>query len=170
MRRNSIYLIYIEEMPLDAVTLEKGGTALKSETYLDEQLHLGRKLLHVSPAARLLVTCNNTRLKIIIWIFGNKEKSLILPRCTSDLVLVVQQNLTSAGVVSRACCHGERRCVRPHTLVTASSTSSSSMHRHLHRPRLLSAAPSRTPGRARIVATGCAPPSHVSDESERETV
>ena len=34
---------------------------------------------------------------------------------TSDLVLVVQQNLTSAGVVSRACCHGERRCVRPRT-------------------------------------------------------
>ena len=89
-------------MPLDAVTLEKGGTALKSQTYLGEQLHLERKLLHVSPAARLLVACNNTRLKIIIWISGNKAKSLILPRCTSDVVLVVQQNLTSAGVVSRA--------------------------------------------------------------------
>ena len=75
---------------------------MKSQTYLGEQLHLERKLLHVSPAARLLVACNNTRLKIIIWISGNKEKSLILPRCTSDVVLVVQQNLTSAGVVSRA--------------------------------------------------------------------
>ena len=29
IRRNSIYLVYLEEMPLDAVTLGKGGTALK---------------------------------------------------------------------------------------------------------------------------------------------
>ena len=63
MRKNSIYLIYIEEMPLDAVTLEKGGTTLKSQTYLGEQLHLERKLLHVSSSC-CSSTCDLQHYKI----------------------------------------------------------------------------------------------------------
>ena len=93
----------------------KRRNCISAPDSLGEQLHLERKLHHISPAARLLVTCNNTRLQLNMWTPCIADKSLILPGCTCKLVLSVLQNLTSYSVVLCACRLGESCCRRPRT-------------------------------------------------------